>query len=73
MIMKKLYRRKNTDISSLNSLHSRLMEVANDTVKAIDKAYEHGKIELNTYNEMITSLPDLNAYLVAKKSDNDKI
>jgi hypothetical protein len=62
--MEQIYRRKNADIFSLNSLHSRLIEIANDAVKAIDKAYEHGKIELSTYNEMITALSNLNAYLV---------
>ena len=32
--------------------------------KAIDKAYEDGKIELTDYDEMITILINLNKYLL---------
>jgi hypothetical protein len=62
--MEQVYNRKNPEVSTLNGLHSRLIETVNAAVKAIDKAYEHGKIELSTYNEMIKTLSNLNAYLI---------
>jgi hypothetical protein len=62
--MDQVHKRKNADVSRMNILYKRLLEVAMFAVQAIDKAYEHGKIELTTYNEMITALSNLNSYLV---------
>lgn len=63
--MEEVYRRNDSEKEiMLQELHENLLEVADNSVRAIDKAYENGKIDLGTYNEMIKVLSNINAYLV---------
>jgi hypothetical protein len=48
----------------LKNLHEKLIMLIKDSNKAIDKALQHGKIDIRTCNEMVTALANLNAYLV---------
>ncbi len=57
-------RAKGIEGTVMEKLKEKLKYTIEETLKAIDKAYEDGKIELTDYDEMITILINLNSYLL---------
>ena len=65
--MEKISKSKKSNVlknALLKNLHEKLIMLIKDSNKAIDKALQHGKIDIRTCNEMVTALANLNAYLV---------